>query len=185
MIIIYAHPNKTGHCGYILQKLKEKLDQDKKTYQILDLYQMNYDPVLKAEEHYTSGNNNIALETKEIQNLISKENNLVFIYPTWWNGTPSILKGFFDRVLVKGYAFEYKNKIPFGKLKNKTAKVITTSGGPTIYNKIIGFNSSLRNVTKNTLAFCGIKAKGYSIGSATRLTDKQKQKIDKLINKIF
>ena len=28
MLIIYAHPNKTGHCGYILKKVEETLKKE-------------------------------------------------------------------------------------------------------------------------------------------------------------
>lgn len=30
---------------------------------------------------------------------------VVFQFPLWWYGPPAILKGWFDRVLVSGYAF--------------------------------------------------------------------------------
>ena len=32
---------------------------------------------------------------------------LVFIFPQWWFNVPAILKGFFDRVLVPGVAFDH------------------------------------------------------------------------------
>jgi len=48
MLIIYAHPNKNGHCGYILQQVQKELENKKISFQILDLYQENYNPVLKA-----------------------------------------------------------------------------------------------------------------------------------------
>ena len=32
---------------------------------------------------------------------------LVFVFPQWWFNVPAILKGFFDRVLVPGVAFDH------------------------------------------------------------------------------
>lgn len=185
MIIIYSHPNRTGHCGYILEQLEKQLKISGKEYTVWDLYQMNFDPLLKNNEHYTSGHTNIAPEIKILQNKILTENEFVFIYPIWWSSTPAILKGFFDRVFTSHYAFEYRNNIPVGLLKNKKATIIATSGGPAWFTKILAWNTAIRNVTKGTLNFCGIKAKGYLIGSATKFTIKQKRKIEKLVIKLF
>lgn len=177
MLIIYAHPNHKGHCGYVLKQLMNKLDSKKITHQVIDLYKENYNPVLQPGEHYTSGNYAIAKETKKYQELIKDEEHFVIIYPTWWNGTPAILKGFFDRTLTSRFAFRY-NKFGFPKgLLNGKVAVITTTGGPAIAEKLILGNRSLKVVVKETLRFCGLKAKGFMVDQAKELTDKNKQKI--------
>jgi hypothetical protein len=51
--------------------------------------------------------------------------------------------------------------------------------------KLIFGNRSIKAVVNDTLRFCGLKAKGYMIGSATKLTSGQKRKINKKINKIL
>lgn len=185
MLIIYAHPNKDGHCGYILEQVKKNLGEQKTDFSVLDLYEVNFNPVLQPGEHYTSGHKKIAEDTKKMQEIIKKEDKMIIIYPTWWNGTPAILKGFFDRVLVGGFAYRFVNGIPRGLLKGKRASVITTTGGPVFYEKFLEGDRSLKVVVKNTLAFCGIKAKGYMIGSANKqdVTEKSKRVIEKKVRK--
>ena len=180
MLIIYAHPNKDGHCGYVLQQVQQELDNKKIDYQVLDLYQENYNPVLKPEEHYTSGHKLIADDTTKYQKLLSANDKFIFIYPTWWNGAPAILKGFFDRTLTSGFAYRYINGLPRGLLKGR-ALVFTTTGGAEILEKIILGSRSLKAVTTDTLRFCGIKAKGILIGRAMRLTDEMKKKIERKV----
>ncbi len=184
MLIIYAHPNKEGHCGYILKKIQRELDNDKKNYEILNLYKINFNPILKNEEHYTSGRRKVTEKIGEFQDKIRNNKKFIIIYPTWWNSTPAILKGFFDRVLTMGFAFKYENKIPRGLLQGKVA-VITTTGGPIIFEKFFAGNRSLKTVINDTLNFCGLKSKGFMIGSARELTEKQKDKIDKKIKRLF
>ncbi|PIR97984.1 MAG: NADPH dehydrogenase [Candidatus Colwellbacteria bacterium CG10_big_fil_rev_8_21_14_0_10_42_22] len=182
MLVIYAHPNKKGNNGYILKTLQRLLDKKKIEYKILDLYEMNFGPVLKPKEHYTSGENKIGEDVKKIQELMKTEDKFIFIYPTWWNGTPAILKGFFDRVLTPGYAYRYVNHIPLGLLKGR-AVVITTTGGPKIYEKTFAGDKSLRVVIRDTLLFSGIKAKGFMIDRATTLSNRNKRLIEKTIPK--
>jgi len=182
MLIIYAHPNKDGHCGYILKTVSEWLDNKSIEYQILDLYQMNFNPVLKNDEHYTSGNKNVTPENKKIQELISNEHNFIFIYPTWWNNLPAILKGFIDRIFTPGFAFKYQNGRPWPLLKGR-AVVFTATGAPWIYAKLFSQNRSIKVLTCDTLKFCGIYAKGFSINNANRLNETKKGKIREIVLK--
>ncbi|MBD3279238.1 MAG: flavodoxin family protein [Candidatus Pacebacteria bacterium] len=182
MLVIYAHPNKLGHCGYILKTLEAELAKRQVEYQLIDLYQLNYDPVMKPEEHYTSGHKKIAKDTAKFQKLIKNEDKFIFIYPTWWNCSPAILKGFFDRVLTSDFAFNYDGSIPKPLLKGK-ALVFTSTGSPEIYERLMAGNRSLKLVINDTLNFCGIKGKGVVIGNARKLTDKNKNKIEEKIKK--
>ena len=184
MLIIYAHPNKEGHCGYILKRIEKSLKKISVEYEILDLYVEDYNPVMQPSEHYTSGHREISEETKRYQKLIKENDRFIIIYPTWWNATPAILKGFFDRTLTSHFSFRYEGIIPRGLLNGKVA-VVTTTGGPIILEKLIFGNRSIKAVVNETLRFCGLKAKGYMIGSATKLTSGQKRKINKKINKIL
>ena len=182
MLIIYAHPNKNGHCGYVLKTALEWLNSKNIKYQILDLCQMNFDPVLKPDEHYTSGNNNITPDNKKIQELIAAEQNFIFIYPTWWNNLPAILKGFIDRIFTPGFAFKYENGRPRPLLKGR-AVVFTAAGAPWLLVKFLFKCRSIKTLTQGVLKFCGIKAKGFCIGNARKLNEEQKEIIKKIVQK--
>lgn len=180
MLIIYAHPNKRGHCGYALQKVQEILGQKNEKCEVLDLYEMKFNPILTNEEIYDK---KISDDVFAIQEKIKANNKLIIIYPTWWGGTPAILKGFFDRVLSHGFAYKYTDKFPVGLLKGKKASVITSTGAPSLITIFLYGNRNLKTVIKNTLNFCGIKAKGFLIGNASEFNDKQKVKIEKIAEK--
>lgn len=183
MLIIYTHPNRDGHCGEILQQLESYLGQKNIDYEILDLYDMSFNPVLGPGEHYTSGNKNINDDVAIFQEKIKKHHNLVFIYPTWWNNVPSMLKGFSDRVFYPGFAFRYKNNIPIGLLKDKRAVVFTTTGAPKMVYRFFFGSRSVKVFVRDTLRFCGIKSRAFSVGGARRLNDHQKKNIRIMVNK--
>lgn len=182
-LIIYAHPNHNGHNGYLLKVIQDKLTTQNIDFEVLDLYTQSCDPILKNNELYTSGNREIAAETKNLQDKITAAQRLIFIYPTWWQNMPAMLKGFFDRVFTSGFAYVYKNGIPFGLLKNKRAAVFTTTSGPAFFFYLIG-KTSLRLVTRYTLLFCGIRSKGFFLGKARKL-ENNKVKLEKIANRIL
>ena len=68
------------------------------------------------------------------QRKIRWADTLVFQFPLWWFGPPAILKGWFDRVLVQGFAFGLRRpdgriaRYGEGGLAGKRAMVITSAG---------------------------------------------------------
>ena len=182
-LIIYAHPETEGHCINILNEVEKRLKFKRIDYELIDLYKINYDPVLKDSEHYTSGNFEITKQNKDFQNKISKANKLIFIYPNWWNSMPAVLKGFIDRVFVARFAFRYKGRIPYGLLKGKKAVVFLTTGAPLIFFKIIEGSRAKKSISKDILKFSGIKSKVFIISNSFELNKKQMIKIKKAVKK--
>ena len=186
MLIIYAHPHKKGHNGLILKTVTEILKKKEIKFEIIDLYQAKFNPLLKAEEVDDHGAS--TAQVKEYQSRLSQTDKLIIIYPNWWNSCPAILKGFLDRVFAAGFAFKYINGIP-KPLLSAQALVFNTSGAPWLYQKFIAGNRALKVVIKDTLRFCGIKAKGVLFGSCRHLnqnkkkiTSKVEQELEKFIN---
>jgi len=72
---------------------------------------------------------------------------------------PAITKGFIDRVFLSGFAFRYwENSVWWDKLlKGKTAHIITTHDQPSVYYWFAFGRSSVNQLKKCTLEFCGIK----------------------------
>lgn len=184
VLIIFSHPSHGGHNGYLLQQITSKLDAKKTEYEIIDLYAINYNPVLQNSELYSSNRRALSPENEEMQIKIKNAKYLIFIYPTWWQGPPAILKGFIDRVFTGSFAFTYKNGLPHGLLPNKKAAIFTSSGSPKLIYSLFFGSSSLKFLSKNTLPLCGIKCKGFHLGSARKL-ENNKNKLDKISHKII
>lgn len=181
MLIIYAHPNKEGHCGFFLENVTQILQDKKIEFEIIDLYEIGFSPVLKPEEHYTSGHKEVASQVQEIQEKIKKHDKFIFIYPTWWQNVPGILKGFIDRVFIPGFGFIYEGKMPQGLLKGKEALIFTSTGAPRFITKFIYRDRSIKVLKKDILSFCGIKSKAYVIDNARYFSDNQKERIKQLV----
>jgi len=182
VLIIYAHPNKSGHSGAILKEVERFLGEKKIKYEILDLYEMGYDPVLHANELYTSGQKGVSRETKIIQEKIKKQDKFIFIYPVWWNNMPAILKGFFDKIFTSRFAFKYVGRWPKGLLGGR-AVVFSSSGAPRLFVKLLAGDRALKVVTRDILKFAGIKSRAYLVGRANKFNEKQKEKIRKMVRK--
>ena len=192
-LIIYAHPKTKGHNSVILEQVRHELILRERDFEIIDLYDIGYDPVLADKEHYTSGNKHLSSQNKQFQKKIEKANHLIVIFPVWWGGMPAILKGFFDRVLTSRFAYRYV-PLPFplfnlkfrpvGLLKGKRAAVFMTIGSPRWIHTLYTRNSQQFTMKWNVLGFCGIKTKTFTLGNcATPVDEKKKKKIKRLVTK--
>ncbi|RJQ15572.1 flavodoxin family protein [Candidatus Woesearchaeota archaeon] len=182
-LIIYAHPDVKGHCSLILDEVLAYHKKKNITYELIDLYKINYDPVLHENELYSAGRRDVSEQTKEFQQKISDTNKLIFIYPIWWSSMPAILKGFFDKVFVSRFAFRYVHGIPVKMLTGKKAAVFMTSGTFSIFTWLIQGNRARNLVKRDILGFFGIRAKVYQIDNCIELPEKQANTIKRTVKR--
>src|SRR5690606_40356054 len=102
---------------------------------VRDLYDLGFDPVLSPAElkQYEDEEKAISVDVKAEQEAILWADHIIFVYPTWWWSMPAILKGYFDRVFVPGFAFSVSEKGIEGLLKGKKAWIIQTTGSDRSY----------------------------------------------------
>ena len=170
-LIIFGHPDSNvGFAVNMLEAVKNRLKEGGSDFEVLDLYKMNYDPVLKTSELYTAGNREVSPENLQIQQKIKEANGLIFIYPVWWGGMPAIMKGFMDRVFTPWFAYKYRKDkfiklLPDKLLADKKVVAFISFGSPKfvyamllhpvkIINKFIIFGL----FAKKSKTFCIYKA---------------------------
>jgi NAD(P)H dehydrogenase (quinone) len=186
-LIVYAHPESKGFSSAFLEQAQKILKEKSQDFEVLDLYKIGYDPVLKLDELYTAGNKNVSLQNQNFQQKIKNADRLIFIYPVWWGNMPAILKGFMDRVFTPGFAFKYRaNKllkfIPDKLLDDKKFAVFTSCGGPKFVYKLLLDPIKLVNKFIVFGLFCS-KTKTYQIYSAGRMNNKRNNEIIKITEK--
>jgi len=104
--IIYAHPYEGSLNHGILTRLTDYFTQTNQAYHAIDLYQDDFNPRFSKEELqlFSRGETPYQL-VKHYQQLISQSNELIFITPIWWHQIPAELKDFFDKVMLKDFAY--------------------------------------------------------------------------------
>jgi putative NADPH-quinone reductase len=105
--------------------------------------------------------------------------HLVLIFPIWWGSMPALMKGFFERIFLPGFAFEYQEKSPFPRklLTGKTSESIVTMDTPAWYYKWILGNAGVKLLKNSILGFCGVKNKRTTYLAVIKTSDeRQRQK---------
>lgn len=149
---IFAHPDRRSLNGSLLTEGLRALDELGHEHQVSDLYAMGWKPVVDgtdfaydeaapgerlyvgAEQEQAFGAGTLSADIRAEQEKIAWADVLVFQFPLWWFGPPAILKGWFDRVLVQGFAFGLQDETGTtlrygdGGLAGKRALIVTSVG---------------------------------------------------------
>jgi NAD(P)H dehydrogenase (quinone) len=136
VLVVYCHPDANSFNAFVLERVVATISA-KHTVRVLDLYADGFNPRLdKAELADQLVGAPLPDELAPHVEMLRWCNRLVFVYPTWWSGPPAMLKGWFDRVWVRGVAYELDDR---GRLRGLLTNigrvtVVTTHGSSKIVN---------------------------------------------------
>jgi len=175
-LVVHAHPEPRSFCSALKDTAVEQLSAAGCEVTLSDLYAQGFRPDLSAED-FTSRENGAFLRpmeeqahgvttgtlapevAREVERLRSA-NLVVFTAPMWWFSVPAMLKGWFDRVLVNGYAYGTV-KAWTGPLTDKRALLAMTcsyeQAGFRAGGSIGELEPLLRPIQQGTLAYCGFQ----------------------------
>lgn len=175
ILLILGHPSATSLCAALAKSYAQSaLDAGHEVRQ-LRLGEMNFDPVLREGYQQIQA---LEDDLSAAQSDILWAEHLTLVYPIWWGGIPALLKGFFDRVLLPGFAFKYRKgkAFPDKLLRGRTADLLVTMDTPPWYYRWFYRMPGLHQVRKTTLDFCGIKPlRTLTFGPVLGSSDQQRQ----------
>lgn len=178
ILVILGHPDKDSFCSALARAYIESARTTDSEVRELHLGELKFDPTL------WKGYNRIQeLEPDLVkaQELIQWSNHMVFVYPNWWGAMPALMKGFFDRVFLPGFAFKYReNSQLWDKLlSGRTAHLMVTMDTPPWYYRWIYHRPGHNEMKRTILGFCGIKV--VKISEFAPIRDSSKQRREKWI----
>jgi NAD(P)H dehydrogenase (quinone) len=133
-LVVYCHPNPKSFNAAIRDAVLEVLKENGNEARLIDLYERGFNPVMSESDliAYNDETTNLIPFRDQADDLLWAE-TVIFIYPTWWFNVPAMLKGWLERVLVPGFAFEMptaeRDHLP--KLTNIRRIVVLTTCGAT------------------------------------------------------
>ena len=129
ILVILAHPEQTSLNHAIAKTVIGQLQMNGHRISFHDLYVEHFDPMLAAEE--IPKDVVLPIVRRHCEELRQAE-GIVIVHPNWWGQPPAILKGWIDRVIRPGVAYEFLEGdsgegIPRGILPARAAIVFNTS----------------------------------------------------------
>lgn len=176
IVVIVGHPDSSSYCASLAESYVKEAIEKGNEVKLFKLGDACFDPILRHGYHQRQ---ELEPDLVVIREAILWASHLVFVYPIWWGAVPALLKGFFDRTFLPGYAFAYrKDSVWWDKLlAGRSAHLIVTMDTPPWYYRWIYKMPGHNQMKLTILEWCGIKPiKVTSFGPVRGSTPEQREK---------
>jgi len=176
ILLISAHDDPRSLVGALQNTALATLERAGHKTLVTDLYAQGFNPVASSLDFKTkqatsanymfeqqrtiNTNSGFSPDIQSEMDKVSQADLVIFHFPFWWAGPPAIMKGWFDRVLAMGYAWNGDARYSNGLMRGKKALLVTACGDPNSFYSTEGMHRAtveqhLYGVAHNVLAFCG------------------------------
>lgn len=177
-LVILAHPYPKSYCHALYHRVVQQLEQSGHTVDRLHLDAEGFDPVMRGADlaGYSRGQS-ADPAVSGYQKRIDAAEQLVFIFPIWWEVMPALLKGFVDKVFTNGWAYKPSRYGVQGHLTHvQRAVVVTTMNTPKWAYRWLYGDAVQRALVRGTLRKCGVrKVQWVALSPVTHATDSKRQ----------
>lgn len=177
LLIVYSHPKEQSFCGAIRDEIKKEAIEKGLKVEIRDLYRLGFNSDLIEQEFIS-----LRQDAKIEQEHLAKSDIVAFVFPIWWQNSPANLKGYFDRVFAKNFAYKdnpIEGEKSIGLLKGKKFLFFTTIGNTVADYKELGFSDAITLLYKKGIVeFCGGDFVCHKyFGAVSDATDEQRKQM--------
>lgn len=146
ILIVFAHPEPRSFCGALKDVAVETLAGLGHQVSVSDLYGQSFQPVggradfdhpsadgpfnYQAEQRRAYETASYEADLAAEQEKVRAADLIMLNFPLWWFGAPAILKGWIDRVMSVGFAYDSDRRFDKGGLRGRKGMVTVTTGSP-------------------------------------------------------
>lgn len=208
-LVVTAHPNPHSLTGKLARVTRSALEGAGYSVEESDLYAMGWDPAVRLADYGDADGETVSTRSKHAyesgalapeivveQDKIRRADLLVLLFPMWWHGMPAMLKGWFDRVFVNGFAFGLQDeaglprKYGDGGLAGRRVLAVITAGDRAESFEPRGLNGDLEELffpfLHGTAWYAGMEAlRPHLVAGVDRTGwDRFDQEVDRLRERI-
>lgn len=181
VVIVFNHPYAGSFCNAILQSVTNGLTNGNHQVDLIHLDKDNFNPVMTAAD-LKGFRDKKPIDPKVIEysNMIKNADHLIFIFPIWWELMPAMTKGFIDKVIFPGVAYDYTNaentrmKPLWNNLKGVT--IITTMNTPNWLYWLLFGNAIKKVMLLGTFWKIGFKNRKWISFNQVKMVSLEKRK---------
>lgn len=177
--LILAHPDRNSFNHAIASEVQKTLTANGYEINFHDLYKESFDPMLHHPEFPKDAA--LPVEIQQHCDEISSAYGIVIIHPNWWGQPPAVLKGWVDRVIRPGVAYEFLEGdsgegIPMGLLNANVGLVFNTSN-TSLEREVQVFGDPLERIWKDCVfGLCGVETVERRMYTTIVTSSKQQRK---------
>jgi NAD(P)H dehydrogenase (quinone) len=155
--LIIAHPRAESFTMAMAEAYAAALRARGHQPLLRDLYRMDFDPRLAADELPGPGLPAPRADVAAERALLGDVGSFAFFYPVWFNAPPAIIKGYIDRVFGMGFGYGMGEGGNAPLLGGRSLISFSSSGAPKSWMVESGAWDAMRKLfDEHVAAVCGL-----------------------------
>ncbi|WP_105619809.1 NAD(P)H-dependent oxidoreductase [Vallitalea okinawensis] len=157
-LIVLCNPKENSFSQSICDEIITTCNKKNIQCQVRDLYDLDFDPILTEDDLERLDSKDYSFDIAMEHSFIKWADIITFIYPIWWAGMPSLMKGYIDRIICKNFAYCYTPEGIKGLLTNKKIIIFNPFGNTLAhYQSTDMLKAFTRTIDEGIFQFCGAK----------------------------
>jgi len=161
--IVFNHPYEGSYCTAILNAVTSGLQKAGHEIDLIHLDNDEFDPVMRAKD-LKGFKDGIPSDPQVLKyrERLNEAGHLIMLFPIWWELMPAMTKGFIDKVIFPGVAYDYDNSGKYPKMIKRwkainSVTIITTMNTPSLVYRLVFGNAIKKAVFSGTFWKLGFK----------------------------
>ncbi|MFR0556257.1 NAD(P)H-dependent oxidoreductase [Pseudoscardovia radai] len=159
-LVIFSNPDPTSLTASVARTWAQAASEaDGDEASVIDLSEAGFNPAYTLEDrrHYNDPSAPMPQDVVPYQEALDKADVIVFISPIYWYTMTAMMKGFFDRVICRGFAYHPEDSTPY-RLAGKTVRFEALTGAAEEWYAEGGVGEALElQIVRNTFnKYCGV-----------------------------
>lgn len=152
----YNEPHNRSFTSALLVATVAALKARGDEVDVIDLHADNFDPVMHKQDLQNWRTKPFVDEqSQNYFERLDSSDEIIMLFPMWWEMMPAMTKGFIDKVFAKGQLKDGQRRELLNT--NTKVRVLTVSGAPTLAYKLIYGNPVGRTLKRGVFGKAGIK----------------------------
>lgn len=154
ILILIGNParKRISFCEALGRAYAEGAKEGGHTVRLIKIADLSFDPILHEGYH---GQQEAEQDILLLRQYMLECDHWVIVYPLWQFMIPALLKGFFERCLTQGFAYDLSGAKAIPLLKGKSARLVQTMGMPAFAYKWIFGRHAIKSLI-SILHFIGL-----------------------------
>ena len=156
VVIVFNHPYEGSYCNAVLGSVTKGLQKAQHEIDLIHLDKDNFNPVMTASDLKGFVERKpVDPQVMEYRQRLEQAEHLILIFPIWWELMPALTKGFIDKVIFPGVAYDYDTSGRWPRMvkrwnKLKGITLITTMNTHSFFYRLIFGNAIKRALFTGT-----------------------------------
>lgn len=157
-LVVVAHPERDSLTHAAARATVDAITEAGGDAELADLAGEGFDPRFTAADiAFYRGGGEVSADVLAEQQRVDRADHLIMVFPMYWWSMPALLKGWIDRVLVGGWAYDGASATGvIGMLQRLTIDLVIVAGDDEESFRRHGIPQAVRTqIERGIIEYCG------------------------------